>query len=86
MLKKKVLEEIHFEPHKSKIKRELVKHLGRRRAEPYQIKKQDRPIPGKRIHRYGLALPPEAIRIAGGNVGGPESTVGSPHGRGQEKP
>ena len=83
---KRRLAEEHFNPDKSNIKRVLVKHLGHRRAEPYLIKKQDRPIPGKRIHRYGLALPPEAIRTAGGKVAGPENTGGPRDDRRQETP
>ena len=82
---KRRLAEEHFNPDKSNIKRVLVKHLGRRRAEPYLIKEQDRPIPGKRIHRYGLALPPEAIRIAGGKVAGPENTGGPRDDRRQDR-
>ena len=63
--------EDNFNPDKANVKKVLVEQLGRRRAEPYLIKKQDRlPIPGKRFHRFGLSLPPEAIRIVPGNLAG----------------
>ena len=79
------LDEANFNPDKTNIHKVLVRHLGRRRAEPYLIKKQGRAIPGERIHRFGLILPPEAIRIAGGEVAGPENTGRNRDDRRQEK-
>ena len=79
------LDEANFNPDKTNIHKVLVKHLGRRRAEPYLIMKQGRAIPDKRIHRFGLTLPPEAIRIAGGKVARPENTGGNRDDRRQEK-
>jgi len=49
-------------PHKAHIKKTLERNLGHRRAAPYLIKGLDR-IPGTRYRRFGLKLPPEAIRI-----------------------
>ena len=56
-------------PTKTHIKEELERRLGRRRADPYLIKALER-IPGTRYRRFGLDLPPGAIRIAGGKVAG----------------
>ena len=36
-----------------------------------QPKKQELAMPGERIHRFGLTLPPKVIRMAGGKVAGP---------------
>ena len=59
------LSEFNFNPDKSKIRRKLKEHLGSRRAEPYQITKQDRvDLPGQVTHRYGLTLRPEEIHIS----------------------
>ena len=77
----------NFNPDKANIKKVLVEHLGLRRAEPYLIKQQDRaPIPGKRIHRFGLALPSNVIRITDDEVAEPENTGGHQDDRRQEKP
>ena len=74
----RILSDYNFNPDKVNINKTLWRYLGDKRAEPYLIKKQDRaPIPGKRIHRFGLALPPEAIRIAGGKIAGPGKAVGN---------
>ena len=56
-------------PTKTHIKEELERRLGRRRADPYLIRSLE-PIPGTRYRRFGLGLPPGAIRIAGGKVAG----------------
>ena len=71
------LDKLNFNPDKAKIRQKLKDHLGRRRAEPYQIKKQDpiKPEPGRPpCYRFGLTLPPDAIRIAGGQLAGSGST------------
>jgi CRISPR-associated protein (TIGR02584 family) len=52
----------NFEPHSAHIKRAIERALGERRASPYLIVKLD-PIGGSRRHRFGLNLPPDAIRI-----------------------
>ena len=52
-------------PTKAHIKKELVQRLGTRRAEPYQIVRLEQ-ISGTPYSRFGLALPPDAIRIIGG--------------------
>ena len=65
----------NFNPTKTHIKEELERRLGRRRAAPYLIKALER-IPGTRYRRFGLGLPPGAIRIAGGKVAGPENAEG----------
>ena len=72
----------NFNPTKTHIKEELERRLGRRRAEPYLITAQEG-IPGTRYRRVGLALPPEAIRIAGGKVAGPENIGGNRNDRRQ---
>ena len=78
--------EENFGPDKSKINKILTERLGLRRAEPYLIMKQDRaPIPGKRIHRFGLALPSGAIWIADRKVAGPKEIDGNRDDRRQEK-
>ena len=74
----------NFNPTKTHIKEEMERHLGRRRAEPYLIKALEN-IPGTRYRRFGLALPPEAIRIAGDEVAGPEDTGRNRDDRRQEK-
>ena len=74
----------NFNPNKAHIKDELERRLGRRRAEPYLITAQGG-IPGTRYRRFGLSLPPDAIRIAGGKVAGPASAGGSRDDRRQEK-
>ena len=63
-------------PTKAHIKGELERRLGRRRAAPYLIKPLER-IPGTRYRRFGLDLPPDAIRIVGGKVAGPKDSVGN---------
>lgn len=57
----------NVDPTKAHIKRTLVRHLGVRRAAPYLIVQLDR-ISGTRYKRFGLQLPPEAIRISCGNL------------------
>ena len=54
-------------PLKAHIKRQLERHLGRRRAAPYLVQALER-LPGTKYTRFGLRLPPEAIRIVGGKV------------------
>ena len=54
-------------PIKARIKRRFESHVGRRRANPYLVKEQQR-IPGTRYRRFGLGLPQEAVRIAGRNL------------------
>lgn len=73
------LDRTNFNPDKNKINKALVRALGRNRAGPYQIKMQGRaPVEhtnsrlNQRNHHFGLALPPEAIQIGHGEVGGPE--------------
>ena len=66
---KSVFSAENYNPTKTHVKEELERRLGRRRAEPYLITAQES-IPGTRYRRFGLALPPEAIRIAGGKVAG----------------
>ena len=61
----------NFNPTKAHVKKELERRLGRRRAGPYLITSQES-IPGTRYRRFGLSLPPEAIRIAGAKVASPE--------------
>ena len=58
-------------PLKAHIKRELERHLGRRRAAPYLVHPLER-IPGTKYTRFGLRLPPGAIRIVGGKVAVPD--------------
>jgi hypothetical protein len=52
-----------FDPKKNKVNRNIGRALGGALAAPYLIVKLDR-LPGTRLHRYGLSLPPEAITIA----------------------
>ena len=52
----------NFNPLKAHIKKQLQQQLGRRRALPYLIQPMGR-IAGTRYTRFGLSLPPEAIRI-----------------------
>ena len=63
-------------PTKAHIKELLERRLGRRRAAPYLVKALE-PVPGTRYRRFGLDLPPRAIRIADGKVAGPEDTGGN---------
>ena len=74
----------NFNPNKTHIKNELERHLGRRRAEAYLITARES-IPGTRYRRFGLALPPDAIRIAGGKVARLASPGGNRDDRRQEK-
>ena len=74
----------NFNPTKTHIKDELERRLGRRRAEPYLITAQES-IPGTHYRRFGLALPPEAVRIADGKVAGSENTDRNRDDRRQEK-
>ena len=67
-------------PTKTHIKEELERRLGRRRAAPYLIRSLAH-IPGTRYRRFGLGLPPEAIRIAGGKLAGSDDD-----GRNRETP
>jgi len=55
--------EDNFDPTKTKVNGALKRALGARRAAPYRIVALDL-IAGTRYRRFGLALPPEAIRIA----------------------
>ena len=55
--------EDNFDPVKTKVNGTLKRKLGARRASPYLIGRLDT-IPGSRRHRFGLALPPEAVTIA----------------------
>lgn len=66
----------NFNPTKTRIKEALERRLGSRRADPYLIKALER-IPGTRYRRFGLGLPPGAIRIAGGKVAGRDDDGGS---------
>lgn len=52
----------NFNPMKAHIKREFERQLGERRAAPYLITALER-IPGTRYSRFGLKLPPSAIKI-----------------------
>ena len=70
-------------PTKAHIKDELERRLGRRRAAPYLIKTLER-IPGTRYRRFGLDLPPDVIRIAGGKVSGSEDAGGNRDDRPEE--
>ena len=63
-------------PTKAHIKEELERRLGRRRAASYLIKPLEH-IPGTRYHCFGLDLPPEAVRISGGKIAGPEDAGGN---------
>ena len=74
----------NFNPAKTHIRKELERRLGHRRAKPYLITAQEG-IPGTRYHCFGLALPPEAIRIAGGKVAESEDSGGNRDDRRQEK-
>ena len=74
----------NFNPTKTHVKEELERRLGRRRAEPYLITAQGG-IPGTRYRRFGLSLPPDAIRIAGGKVAAPENIGENRDDRRQEK-
>lgn len=67
-----IIRPVNFNPDKHKVNRELVKWLGRNRAAAYLIKKQGRAPVEDRVHHFGLALPPEAIQIADGEINGPE--------------
>lgn len=71
-------------PAKTHIKEELERRLGRRRAAPYLIKALER-IPGTRYSRFGLDLPPGAIRIADGKVAGPDDDGGNGETRQQDR-
>jgi CRISPR-associated protein (TIGR02584 family) len=55
--------EANFDPLKTKVNGRLRRELGARRAAPYLIGRLEL-IPDSRRHRFGLALPPEAVRIA----------------------
>jgi CRISPR-associated protein (TIGR02584 family) len=55
--------EANFDPLKTKVNGKLRRELGARRAAPYLIGSLEL-IPGSRRHRFGLALPPEAVTIA----------------------
>ena len=52
----------NFNPNKAHVNRALRTNLGKRVAEPYLIHKLAG-IPHTRYHRFGLRLPPKAIRI-----------------------
>jgi CRISPR-associated protein (TIGR02584 family) len=53
----------NFDQTKAKLNRALTRALGERLAAPYRIVRLERE-PGRKAHRYGLLLPPEAITIA----------------------
>jgi CRISPR-associated protein (TIGR02584 family) len=57
------LTEQNFDPAKAHVNGEVKRALGERRAAPYRIVALA-PIAGTRYHRFGLALPSEAITIA----------------------
>jgi hypothetical protein len=59
--------EDNFDPVKTKVNAALKRALGVRRAHPYLIGRLDM-LPGTRVHRFGLALPPAAITIAGASL------------------
>jgi hypothetical protein len=52
----------NFDQVKAKVNRALRRSLGERRASPYLIGRLG-PFPAGQVHRFGLALPPEAITI-----------------------
>ena len=54
-------------PLKAHIKRQMERHLGHRRAAPYLVQALNL-IPGTKYTRFGLRLPPEAIRIVEGKA------------------
>ena len=56
--------DVTFNPTKTHVNKELIKRLGARRAEPYRIVRVEKI--GPRSWRFGLRLPPAAIRIANG--------------------
>ncbi len=66
----------NFNPVKAHVKGALERRLGRFRAAPYLVKALE-PVPGTRYRRFGLDLPPEVIRIAGGKVADPEDAAGN---------
>jgi CRISPR-associated protein (TIGR02584 family) len=61
------LTEQNFDPAKAHVNGALKRALGERRASPYLIVALD-PIAGTRYRRFGLALPPEAVTIAGASL------------------
>jgi hypothetical protein len=67
----------NFDQAKAKVKRALQRVLGERRASPYLIGKLD-PVPGSRVHRFGLALPPEAITVAPATLRAQQHSPGRP--------
>ena len=74
----------NFSPKKTKIEKYLNKSLGTKHAAPYLIRVLgDTSDSG--YNRFGLDLLPEAIRIAGGEVAGPENTGRNRDDRRQEK-
>lgn len=75
-----------FNPEKWHINKVLKDCLGERRAEPYLIKQLGRVEAGSRLQRFGLTLPPDAIRIAGGQLAGSGSTRRTSGEGGQKKP
>ncbi len=54
-------------PIKARIKRRFESHVGRRRANPYLVKEQQR-IPDTHYRRFGLGLPRETVRVVGRNL------------------
>jgi hypothetical protein len=61
------LTEQNFDPAKAHVNRVLKRALGKRQASPYRIVALD-PIAGTRYRRFGLALPSEAVTIAGASL------------------
>ncbi len=59
--------EDNFDPVKTKVNAALKRALGARRAHPYLIGRLDM-LPGTRVHRFGLALPPAVITIVGASL------------------
>jgi hypothetical protein len=53
----------NFDQTKAKANRAIKRALGDRLAAPYLIEKLE-PVAGRRIHQFGLSLPPGTITIA----------------------
>jgi CRISPR-associated protein (TIGR02584 family) len=70
----------NFDPDKAHVNGTFKRALGERRASPYLIAKLE-PIAGTRYHRFGLALPPEAITIAPASLPAQQSAAADPNNR-----
>jgi CRISPR-associated protein (TIGR02584 family) len=68
----------NFDPTKTHINGALRRALGERRAEPYLIVKLEK-IADTRYHRFGLALPPEAITVAAASLPGEPAAAAMPY-------